>query len=119
KWNGRKKLQNKIPTHVEDILKKKDLMSEYEQLVNHLVELGLGNNRRKWDSTSVQAIVKEHQPAFSAKGIDIYFSRNNDYVDKAVLHFRWIEFVDREEQPTYHPQYDAETKRRDCFTITR
>ena len=30
-------------------------------------------------------------------------------------YFRWIEFVDREEQPSYHPQYDAETKKQKGF----
>lgn len=109
-FGGRKKLKDKIPIEVENLLKKKDLMSEYEKLVDALVEGGRGDNRRKWSNVSCRKIVGEHKAAFSAKGVDIFFSWKNEYVNKAVLHFRWIEFVDKVEQPNYQSQYDSTNK---------
>ena len=113
-FGGRKKLKDKIPIEVGNLLKKKDLMSEYEKLVDALVEGGRGDNRRKWSNVSCRKIVGEHKAAFSAKGVDIFFSWKNEYVDKAVMHFRWIEFVDRAEQPNYQSQYDSTNKIRTC-----
>jgi len=85
-------------------------MRTYLIFVDALVEGGRGDNRRKWSNVSCRKIVGEHKAAFSAKGVDIFFSWKNEYVDKAVMHFRWIEFVDRAEQPNYQSQYNSTNK---------
>lgn len=96
-------------------------MSEYERFVDHVVESGIGSNRMKmWNNANLTALSKEYRPMFLAKGVDIFFSRREEYVSHGKHgghheYFRWIEFVDREEQPSYHPQYDAETKKQKGF----
>ena len=103
------------------VLKKKDLMAEYEQLVDHVIESGVGDNKMKrWNNANLTAILKEYKPMFFAKGVEIFFARREEWVQHGQHsahweYFRWIEFVDREEQPSYHPQYDAETKKQKGF----
>ena len=110
-----------MPIYVENLLKKKDLMAEYDQLVDHVIESGVGDNKMKrWNNANLTAILKEYKPMFLAKGADIFFSRREEWVQHGQHsghweYFRWIEFVDREEQPSYHPQYDAETKKQKGF----
>jgi len=115
-WGGRKKLKENIPIHVENLLKKKDLMSEYSRLVDHIVEAGIGYNMlKKWKNANLTAVLKEYKPMFFAKGVDIFFSQKREWVSHGTgghyRYFRWIEFVDREEQPSYYPQYDFETNK--------
>jgi hypothetical protein len=40
-----------VPIYVEKLLQKKDLMAEYEQLVDHVIESGVGDNKMKmWNN---------------------------------------------------------------------
>jgi len=59
--------------------------------------------------------MKVYQPIFKAKGVEIFVSHKQEWVQHGqhgghFEYFRWIEFVDRAEQPSYRPQRDAETK---------
>jgi len=67
----------------------------------------------------LKEIVEEHKPKFAAKGVDIFVSHKQEYVSHGQYgghqeHFRWIEFVDRELQPSYQPQRDANEKEEKC-----
>jgi len=62
-----------------------------------------------------QELIKVYKPKFSDKGIDIFVSHKQEHISHGTSghweYFRWIEFVDRAEQPTYQPQRDAEMKK--------
>jgi len=118
RWGGRKalaKLKEKVPVFVEKMLEKYDLMKEYEQMVDHVVEAGVGIKSKQWNIEKLKELMKVYQPMFSDKGVDIYVSHKQEWISHGSYgghfeNFRWIEFVDREVQPTYKPQRDAETK---------
>ena len=114
-WGGRKKLKEKIPVHVETMLNKKDLMAEYTQMVDHVLESGVSKNMKNWNMEKLKAIMDEYKPKFAAKGVDVFVSHKQEYVSHGQYgghneYFRWIEYVDRELQPTYQPQRSAEEK---------
>jgi len=114
-WGGRKKLKEKVPIFVERMLEKYDLFQEYEQMVDHVVEAGVGSNTKMWNITKLKELMKVYQPIFKAKGVEIFVSHKQEWVQHGqhgghFEYFRWIEFVDRAEQPSYRPQRDAETK---------
>ena len=68
-WGGRKKLKEKIPVHVETMLNKKDLMAEYTQMVDHVLESGVSKNMKNWNMEKLKAIMDEYKPKFAAKGV--------------------------------------------------
>jgi len=53
-WSGRKKLKERVPIYVENMLKNHDLMSEYEQMVDHVVEAGTGSNSKMWNMNKLK-----------------------------------------------------------------
>ena len=115
---ARKKLHEKVPIYVEEMMKKKDLVEEYNALVDHIIEAGPGN-WQKWNTEKVNEIAKAHTPKFEAKGVDLYISHKQEYVSHGQYGghhemFRWIEFVDREEQPNYEPQRGVDNKEEKC-----
>ena len=119
KWKGRKKLKESIPIYVEKMMNKKDSMNEYNQLVDHCIEAGVGKNSKNWKINKLNDIMKVYKPMFQSKGIDVFVCHKDEYVSHGqhgghMEHFRWIEFVDREEQPNYYPQRDADTKKEEC-----
>lgn len=118
-WKGRKHLKEKIPIYVEKLLTEKDLMVEYNALVDACVENGVGARFKSWNIKKLLEIVKEHTPKFETKGIAVFVSHKQEYISHGqngghVEMFRWIEFVDREAQPNYYPQRHAETKDEKC-----
>ena len=118
-WSGRKKLKEKIPIYVEKMLQKKDLMTEYNQLVDHVIESGVSSNFKNWNIEKLKLILDEYKPMFAAKGIDVFVSHKQEYVSHGQYgghteFFRWIEYVDRELQPNYMPQRSAEEKDEKC-----
>ena len=118
-WSGRKKLKEKVPIYVEKMLQKKDLMTEYNQLVDHVIESGVSSNFKNWKIGKLQLILDEYKPMFAAKGIDVFVSHKQEYVSHGQYgghteFFRWIEYVDRELQPNYMPQRSAEEKDEKC-----
>lgn len=122
KWNGRKKLKESIPIYVETMMNKKDLMSEYNQLVEHCIEAGVGNNSKNWKSGKLYDIMMEYKPIFESKGVDIFVCRKDEYISHGqygghMEYFHWIEFVDREEQPNYYPQRAAEVNKSEECSI--
>jgi hypothetical protein len=114
-WGGRKKLKEKIPIHVERMLEKHDLLKEYNQMIDHVIESGVGANSKMWNIEKLKQIMDEYKPMFADKGVDIFVSQKQEWISYGQYgghneHFRWIEYVDRSVQPNYHPQRDAETK---------
>ncbi|CAJ1960126.1 unnamed protein product [Cylindrotheca closterium] len=118
-WKGRKKLKEKIPIYLEKLLKKNDLMAEYDQLIDHVIESGVSANMKNWETEKLQAILEEYKPMFAAKGVDVFVSHKQEYVSHGQYgghteFFRWIEYVDRAEQPSYTPQRNADEKDEAC-----
>jgi len=119
-WNGRKKLKERIPIRVEKMLDKYDLRKEYDQMVDHVIEAGVSSVFKSWKISKLKELIKVYQPMFLAKGVDLFVSKKEEWVSTGnggyMRYFRWIEFVDRELQPNYTPQRDAETKD-DCTVM--
>ena len=118
-WKGRKKLKEKIPIHLEKLLEKHDLVAEYNQMIDHVIEAGVSSNWKNWQTEKLKPILEEYKPMFAAKGVDIFISYKQEYVSHGQYgghteYFRWIEYVDRAEQPSYQPQRDAEVKDEQC-----
>jgi hypothetical protein len=119
-WNGRKQLKEKIPIYVEKLLREKDVMREYNDLVEACVKEGVGRRFNNWKMSKLLIIQEEFSPRFEAKGVAIFLSLKDEWVSHGkhgghMEKFRWIEFVDREKQPNYTPQRDAETKEEKCI----
>lgn len=119
-WSGREKLKGRIPYEVEKMLTKHDLLEEYHVLVSDFVSSANGSNFFKnWDIEKLKDLVDRHDPIFEAKGVDLFVSHKQEYISHGNAgghyeYFRWIEFVDRDLQPNYVPQRDAETKDQTC-----
>lgn len=63
-----------------------------------------------------------YRPMFADKGVDVFVCHKQEYVSHGqhgghMEYFRWIEFVDRAEQPSYAPQRDAEAKDEACAVM--
>eukprot|EP00579_Thalassiosira_antarctica_P032984 CAMPEP_0201996062 /NCGR_PEP_ID=MMETSP0905-20130828/3309_1 /ASSEMBLY_ACC=CAM_ASM_000554 /TAXON_ID=420261 /ORGANISM="Thalassiosira antarctica, Strain CCMP982" /LENGTH=317 /DNA_ID=CAMNT_0048551299 /DNA_START=26 /DNA_END=979 /DNA_ORIENTATION=+ len=121
-WGGREKLKEKIPIHVEKMLQKYDLIIEYKQMVDHVVEAGVGCRSKMWKIDNLRELMEVYKPMFSAKGVDSFVCHKEEYISHGQYgghteYFRWIEFVDRAEQPSYQPQRDAETKKDDGCVV--
>jgi hypothetical protein len=116
-WGGRKKLKEKTPIYIEKMLKEHDLMEEYKEMVDRVVEAGVSKKFFKsWNIEKLKALMEEYKPIFEAKGVDIFVSHKQEWVtytgkDGHMEYYRWIEFVDREKQPSYCPQRDANVKK--------
>eukprot|EP00591_Stephanopyxis_turris_P009673 CAMPEP_0195528612 /NCGR_PEP_ID=MMETSP0794_2-20130614/30825_1 /TAXON_ID=515487 /ORGANISM="Stephanopyxis turris, Strain CCMP 815" /LENGTH=309 /DNA_ID=CAMNT_0040659775 /DNA_START=42 /DNA_END=971 /DNA_ORIENTATION=+ len=114
-WGGRKKLKMKVPIYVEKLLEAHNLMEEYNQLVDHCIESGIGVIFKDWKIEKLKEIISVYKPMFHEKGVDIFVCHKQEWISHGqhgghYEYFRWIEFVDRELQPNYYPQRDAETK---------
>lgn len=63
---------------------------------------------------NTQELITEYRPKFSAKGVDIFVCNKEERIHGQhggyYENFRWIEFVDRDIQPSYQPQRDCEKK---------
>ena len=83
------------------------------------MEAGVGSNFKCWDTEKLKDVLKNHQMNFEKKGVSIFISHKQEWVQHGqsghMEYFRWIEFVDREQQPNYHPQRDAESKNEACI----
>ncbi|KAL3781753.1 hypothetical protein HJC23_004852 [Cyclotella cryptica] len=120
-WKGRKKLKENIPIYVRKMMEKKNLMNEYEQMVDHVIESGVGSNWKCWDLEKLKGILEVYKPIFHAKGVDIFVCHKEEYVSHGqygghMEYFRWIEYVDRSEQPSYCPQRSADLKK-ECIIL--
>jgi hypothetical protein len=117
--NGMKKLKEKMPIYVEKMMEEKDLMTEYDSLIDACVKEGVGSRFKNWKTDKLKAIVDRHSPAFEQKGVALFLSLKSEYVSHGhhgghYEHFRWLEFVDRSLQPNYYPQRDAATNSEKC-----
>mmetsp|Transcript_8160 Transcript_8160/g.12918 ORF Transcript_8160/g.12918 Transcript_8160/m.12918 type:complete len:297 (+) Transcript_8160:2-892(+) len=115
-WNGRERLKEKIPEEVEELMTKKGLTEEYDQLVEACVNQGVGRKLKNWKLRKLQEVMDEYRPVFEAKGVAIHVSHKEEWVSHGpngqghMDHYRWIEFVDKEVLPGYVPQRSAENK---------
>jgi len=115
-WKGREKLKEKTPIYVEKMLDKYELRSEYDQMVSHFVEAGVGRKFKNWNTGKLRELLDQYKPLFAAKGVEIFVSHKQEWISHGQYgghfeHFRWIEFVDRAVQPSYLPQRDAHEKK--------
>mmetsp|Transcript_1056 Transcript_1056/g.1133 ORF Transcript_1056/g.1133 Transcript_1056/m.1133 type:complete len:366 (+) Transcript_1056:119-1216(+) len=126
-WGGRDKLKEKLPYEVEKLLKKHNLMDEYHELVSDFAKLACGGkfslhfynvqlhgvskckeNQKNVDTLKI--LIDKYDETFGEKGIDLFVSHKVELTgvnNQQTQHYRWIEFVDRYEQPNYIPQHDA------------
>lgn len=114
-WKNRQALRDTIPIFVEKMLTAKDLMTEYEMLVEECIESGVGPNTKMWNIGNLKEIMAKYQPIFEKKGVAVFISHKQEFISHGQYgghyeYFRWIEFVNREEQPNYQPQRDANAK---------
>lgn len=118
-WGGRKTLKTAVPREVEKMLEKRGLMETYRQLVMEVVDSADDSKSwikltEKWDIEKLKFLIDKYDDIFEAKGIDLFISHKQEYISHGQYgghteHYRWIEFVDRELQPNYVPQRDADT----------
>jgi hypothetical protein len=111
---GREKLKAKVPIYVEKMLTEKKLMSEYNALIDACVKEGIGSRLKCWNTGKLKAIVDRYGPAFLQNGVGLFLSLKSEYISHGQYgghyeYFRWLEFVDRDLQPNYHPQRDVTT----------
>ena len=55
-------LKEKVPVYVEKMLEKYDLMKEYEQMVDHVVEAGVGSKSNRWNIEKLKVCKLFHRP---------------------------------------------------------
>lgn len=114
---ARKKLKEKCPIQVEKILDKYNLKQEYDSLVDDLIAEGTGCwMKQGWNVEKLKEVKGHYTPIFAAKGVALFVSVKVEYISHGQYgghneYFRWLEFVDRELQPNYFPQRDADTKK--------
>ena len=110
--NKNKRSKDGIPPYLEKLLEKTDLLMEYNELVEDLVNANKKLKFCNWDTDACRDVIKEHSLQFEKKGVSIFLSCKRETIRTEVSIitdvFRWIEFVDREEQPNYLPQRNAE-----------
>lgn len=117
-WSGREKLKSAVPYEVEKMLEKHGLMEEYRIMVADSMDATNGRKSwltEAWDTQKLLDVINKHDPIFEAKGVDLFIGNKSEWISHGQAgghyeHFRWIEFVDRELQPNYTPQRDAEEK---------
>mmetsp|Transcript_26584 Transcript_26584/g.58260 ORF Transcript_26584/g.58260 Transcript_26584/m.58260 type:complete len:279 (+) Transcript_26584:61-897(+) len=119
---ARKKLKERCPIYVEKLLAAKGLMGEYEALVDDFILTEGGCCMQNWDTAKLQAIVDAHKHKFEARGVAVFISHKQEYISHGQYgghyeYFRWVEFVNRDEQPNYYPQRDALSKKEKCAVM--
>eukprot|EP00565_Helicotheca_tamesis_P000467 CAMPEP_0185723390 /NCGR_PEP_ID=MMETSP1171-20130828/252_1 /TAXON_ID=374046 /ORGANISM="Helicotheca tamensis, Strain CCMP826" /LENGTH=286 /DNA_ID=CAMNT_0028391089 /DNA_START=58 /DNA_END=918 /DNA_ORIENTATION=+ len=111
----RDRLKNECPIYVEKMMQEKDLVDEYNELIDALCNTDKTFWKMNWKVEELQPVVNEHKDKFEKKGVALFLSHKQEYISHGQHgghweYFRWIEFVDREKQPNYHPQRDAASK---------
>jgi hypothetical protein len=94
-------------------------MIEYEQLVEKNIQHGVGARFKSWNTKKLKEVIVEFRPHFEAKGVALFVCHKQEWMQHGnsghTETFRSIEFVDREEQPNYHPQRDSDTNKMECL----
>lgn len=92
KPNARKQLLTEVPEHIQKIIERRDLQSEYNALTNALYDSA--SKHGCWKSHLVYELVATHQACFEAKDVSVVFCKK-----KAEKKFgaatRWLCFIDR------------------------
>eukprot|EP00970_Alexandrium_tamarense_P006821 scaffold1196_cov118-Alexandrium_tamarense.AAC.1 len=73
-----------MPVYVKKMMEKKDLMNEYDQLVDHVVEAGVGANWKQWKIENLREIMEVYKPKFADKGVDIYVVPQARFASKRI-----------------------------------
>lgn len=120
-WKGRKRLKEKVPIYVLKMMECHNLTMEYEQMIDHVIEAGVSSNCKNWKIDKLKAVLEVYKPMFHEKGVDIFVCQKDEYISHGqygghMEHFRWIEYVDRSEQPNYYPQRSADVKK-ECIIL--
>ena len=76
---ARKKLKEKMPVYVEEMMKEKDLMEEYNALIDDIIAADTGS-WQTWDTNKVNEIANAHVPKFEAKGVEVFISHKEEYM---------------------------------------
>ena len=117
---ARNKLKETAPPYVTELMELKGAQDEYQTLVEHVAEAGVGKKFKLWNVKKCMEIAEVHKEKFEAKGIKVYVCIKKEYVSHGQYGgheeiFRWLEFVDMEKQPSYVPQRDASED--DCVVM--
>jgi len=120
--NKRQKLKEQAPVYVTELMEAKDCVDEYQTLVEHVSECGVGKRFKDWNIKKLLEIAEAHQEKFEQKGVKVYVCIKREFVSHGQYgghheYFRWLEFVDMEKQPSYVPQRDASEKDKDCVVM--
>lgn len=112
-----KRLKEKMPVLVEELMAEKGLMKEYDALVDDFIAADI-DVLTKWNTEDVEAVVRAHAPKFEAKGVSVFFNHKREYISHGKYghyeYFRWLEFVDRQGQPNYRPQREDMKQHQYC-----
>ncbi|CAB9514395.1 expressed unknown protein [Seminavis robusta] len=98
---GHKQLEEQASPDLAALLKERGLMTEYNKMVDQCNEFAF--RRGYGDVRKLRVIVLQYQAAFAAEGIDIFICQKKETVVCKTCIFRWLEFVDRSQQPDYRP----------------
>ena len=118
-YKGRLKLGDMIPIYVDEMLTEKDVMMEYEMLVDNCIHAGVHAETEEWSIDQLQDIIKKYRTKFEAKGVAIFVNKlavcyKQEVASVSRTRFyesiAWIEFVDCELRPNYTPRQRAEVK---------
>lgn len=114
---ARGKLQDTVPTSVEELLTRKGLMPVYNAFVYELADTAGMAALEQWDTSKLKAMAATYRPLFAAKGVDVHVSEKRELVSHGyhgggAVVYRWLEFVDRRVQPNYVPQRGVEKNKK-------
>ena len=101
---GKRKLADECPDQVRDLLKRKDLVDVYNDMVKVIVEEGKTRNFfGSWQDKEFTSIMDQFRDDFAKQGVKTALCKYKSAHGTK----RWIEFIDTELAPQYMPQYDV------------
>eukprot|EP00934_Nitzschia_sp_Nitz4_P002769 Nitzschia sp. Nitz4//scaffold237_size30108//11060//11902//NITZ4_007992-RA/size30108-processed-gene-0.19-mRNA-1//1//CDS//3329543506//2759//frame0 len=115
-------ISKKTPPMVEEMMKKKGLEDEYHALVDEVIRECEGH-WKDWPKEVLINIRNKYEPKFEEKNVVVFIGSIDEYISHGefgghIEHFRWIEFVDRDEQPNYYPQRNTKDESDDKCVIS-
>lgn len=105
-WSS-SQLVNVCPPEVKTLLESKFLMDDYDRMVNKLKDTKTVRTfAEAWKTTEVAILLKEFQPIFESKGVEVVVCKKpwGDW-DQV----KWLEFIDMEAAPEqYFPKHNVD-----------
>jgi hypothetical protein len=85
--------------YVEKMMEEKDLMMEYDSLIDVCVKEGVGSHFKNWKMDKLKGVVDHHSSAFEQKGVAMFLSLKSEYVSHGqhgghYEYFHCLEFLD-------------------------